>query len=175
MFWKHPKFLFIFRVAIPILLTLLWLGFIFGNSLKDAAASSEQSSQVQEIVNNVASSVGIEEPISESTVRNMAHFTEFAILGILLCLDVWGVGLSPFRPRRRWDFLWLLTALPASFLLALFDEFLQTFSEGRAKDFADVLTDTAGAAIGIAVFLALFFLLRLVFRTKKQNTSRKTA
>ncbi len=170
MFWKHPKFLHILRIAIPLLLTVLWLGFIFGNSLKDAQASSEQSSQVQEIVNEFASSVGIEEPISESTVRNMAHFTEFAILGVLLCLDVWGIGLSPFRPRRRWDFLWILSALPACCLLALIDEFLQTFSEGRAKDFADVLTDTAGASLGIALFLALFLLLRLAFGKKKQNT-----
>jgi len=168
MFWKHPKFLHILRVTIPLLLTLLWLGFIFGNSLKDAQASSAQSGQVQEIVNEVASSVGIKEPIPESTVRNMAHFTEFFILGGLLCLDVWAFELSPLRPRRRFDVLWLLAALPASFLLAGLDEFLQTFSEGRAADFSDVLTDTAGASLGIALFLALFLLLRLAFG--KKNT-----
>ena len=170
MFWKYPKILRVLRIAIPLLLTLLWLGFIFGNSLKDAQASSEQSSQVQEIVNNVASSVGVKEPISESTVRNMAHFTEFFILGGLLCLDVWALGLSPLRPRRRFDLLWLLVSLPVSFLLASIDEFLQTFSRGRAADFSDVLTDTAGASLGIALFLVLFLLLRLSFRKKNVNT-----
>ena len=170
MFWKYPKILRVLRIAIPLLLTLLWLGFIFGNSLKDAQASSEQSSQVQEIVNNVASSVGVKEPISESTVRNMAHFTEFFILGILLCLDVWALGLSPLHARRRFDILWLLVSLPLAFLLASLDEFLQTFSEGRAAAFLDVLTDTAGAALGIALFIALFFLLRLAVRKKNVTT-----
>lgn len=170
MFWKHPKFLHILRIALPLLLTLLWLGFIFGNSLKDAQASSEQSSQVQEIVNNVASSVGVKEPISEATVRNMAHFTEFLVLGGLLCLDVWALGLSPLRSRRRFDVLWLFVSLPVSFLLASTDEVLQTFSKGRAADFADVLTDTAGASLGIVLFLVLFLLLRLAFGKKKINT-----
>ena len=170
MFWKYPKFLHILRIALPLLLTLLWLGFIFGNSLKDAQASSEQSGQVQEIVNNVASSVGVKEPISETTVRNMAHFTEFLVLGGLLCLDVWAIGLSPLRSRHRFDVLWLFVSLPVSFLLASIDEVLQTFSEGRAADFADVLTDTAGASLGIVLFLVLFLLLRLAFGKKKINT-----
>ena len=170
MFWKHPKFLHILRIAFPLLLTALWLSFIFGNSLKDAAASSEQSGQVQEIVNNVASSVGVKEPIPESTIRNMAHFTEFLILGFLLCLDVWALGLTPFHPRRKLDFLWLLASLPVGILLACFDEFLQRFSEGRACDFSDVLTDTAGTSLGILLFLALFFLLRVTFGKNKKNT-----
>lgn len=169
MFLKHPNFLRVLRIVIPLFLTLCWLGFIFGNSLKDAAASSEQSSQVHEIVNEVASSVGITEPISESTVRNMAHFTEFAVLGALLCLNVWAFELSPFLSKRRWDFLWLLSAIPAAFLLACLDEYLQTFSEGRACDFTDVLTDTEGAALGTLIFIALFLLLRITFGRKKAN------
>ena len=157
----------VLRIVIPVSLTLLWLGFLFGNSLKDGVASSEQSGKVHEIVNEVASSVGIQEPITEPTVRNMAHFTEFAVLGVLLCLDVWALGLARLSRDRRWDFLWLLLALPTCFLLACLDEVLQTFSEGRSCDFADVLTDTAGASIGISVFLLLFLLIRLAFKIKK--------
>ncbi|MBO5938244.1 MAG: VanZ family protein [Clostridia bacterium] len=170
MFWKNPRLWRVLRVLFPLLLTLLWLGFIFGNSLKDAAASSEQSGKVHEIVNEVASSVGVDEPISEQTVRNMAHFTEFAILGALLCLDVWTLGISPLFAKRRFDVLWLLAALPVCFLLACTDEYLQTFSDGRASDFSDVLTDTAGASLGIALFLALFLLCRLAFGKKKPLT-----
>ena len=170
MFLKHPNILHIFRIALPLLFTALWLGFIFGNSLKDAAASSEQSGQVQEIVNEVASSVGIEEPIPESTIRNMAHFTEFLILGVLLSLDVWALGLAPLHSHRRADVLWILCAIPVAFLLASLDEVLQLFSEGRAADFADVLTDTAGASLGTILFLALFFLVRLLLNRKKANS-----
>ncbi len=163
---KHTVFWRILRVAVPLLLTLLWLGFIFSNSLKDAAASSEQSGKVHEIVNEVASAVGVEEPVSEESVRTLAHLTEFAILGALLCLDVWALGLSPFYAKHRFDVFWLLTALPACFLLACIDEALQTFSEGRACDFRDVLTDTEGAALGVVLFLALFLLCRLAFGKK---------
>ena len=169
MFWKNPRLRRALRIVIPLLLTLCWLGFIFGNSLKDAVASSEQSGKVHEIVNEVASSVGIEEPISEQTVRNMAHFTEFALLGVLLCLNVWGLGLAPFLAKRKLDFLWLLSALPIAFLLACLDEYLQTFSEGRACDFTDVLTDTEGAALGILLFLACFLLLRFAFGKKQKK------
>ena len=160
----------ILRVAIPLLLTLLWLGFIFGNSMKDAAASTEQSNKVHEIVNEVASSVGVEKPISEQTVRNMAHFTEFCILGVLLCIDLWALGCSPFYARHRWDFLWLLLALPTAFLFACADEYLQNFSEGRTYEFRDVLTDTEGAALGILGFIGLFLLLRLAFGKKTKHT-----
>ena len=170
MFRKHPALFRALCLAIFLFLTLLWLAFIFGNSLKDASESSEQSSQVHEIVNEVASSIGIEEPISEATVRNMAHFTEFLLLGVLLCCDIWALGISPLRSIRRFDFLWLLFSLPISFLLACFDELLQKFSEGRTSDFLDVLTDTAGAVLGILLFLSLFFLLRLGFKKQKSNT-----
>ena len=170
MFWKNPRLWRVIRIAIPLLLTLLWLGFIFGNSLKDATASSEQSGRVHEIVNEVASSVGIEEPISEQTVRTMAHFTEFAILGALLCLNLWSIGLPTLRRKQPWDLLWLTLSLPISFLLACLDEFLQTFSEGRACDFLDVLTDTAGAALGVFGSMALFLLIRIAWIKKPTHT-----
>ena len=169
MLQKYPIVWRILRIAIPLLLSVCWLGFIFGNSLKDGVASSEQSGKVHEIINEVASSVGVKEPISEATVRNMAHFTEFTILGAILCLDLWGIGLVHLRAKRRFDVLWLLVAIPASFLFACLDEYLQNFSEGRVGDFADVLTDTEGALLGTLLFLGLFLLLRVTFHPKKRN------
>ena len=170
MFWKNPRLWRVIRIAIPLLLTLLWLGFVFGNSLKDAAASSEQSSRVHEIVNEVASSIGIKEPISEHTVRDMAHFIEFAVLAALLCLDLWGFGTVSLQKDTRKNLLWMALALPTCSLLAYLDEYLQTFSEGRGRDFLDVLIDTAGAAIGVAGFMALFLLTRLAITKKKNRT-----
>ena len=170
MFWKHPKFLHILRIALPLLLTLLWLGFIFGNSLKDAQASSEQSGQVQEIVNNVASSVGVKEPISETTVRNMAHFTEFLVLGGLLCLDVWALGLSPLRSRRRFDVLWLFVSLPVSFLLASIDEVLQTFSKGRAAA-PPALETSMGVSTSMKPWLSRYLLMVLMIFERFINVS----
>ena len=79
-------------LAVLIIATVLWLGFIYSNSIETAEQSSEKSSSVTEIVNKVAEKVGIEEEIPEKTVREMAHFSEFALLAVLICADV-AVGL----------------------------------------------------------------------------------
>lgn len=165
-----PKIRRVIIIVLCLLLTILWLGFIFGNSLKDGKSSSEQSKQVHEIVNQVTTAVGIEKPVTEKAVRKMAHFTEFSVLGVLLCLDAVVFGLVPFRKKHRLDFLWMLGAVPLSFLFANVDEYLQTFSEGRAWQFTDILLDTAGATQGTIAFLGVFLLLRLAFTRKKSST-----
>ena len=167
---NSPKLWHTIVAVLCLLSTVLWLCFIFGNSLKDGKASSAQSKQVHEIVNQVTSAVGIEKPVTEKAVRKMAHFTEFSVLGVLLCLDSIVFGLVPFRKKRCLDFLWMLGAIPLSFLFANIDEYLQTFSEGRAWQFTDILLDTAGAALSTVIFLGVFLLLRLAFAQKKRST-----
>ena len=151
------------------LLTLAWLAFIFGNSLRDGEESGEQSGKVHQIVNDIAQSIGIEEPISEKTIRNTAHFTEFAILSILLCLDGWVFRLLRFSKKPRESCAFALLAIPACFLLACVDELLQTTSPGRAAQFSDILLDTAGATCGTVCFLLFFFALRAIFGRKAKK------
>ncbi len=143
------------------LLTVLWLCFIFGNSLQDGAQSSEQSGKVHQIVNEVAQSVGIEEPISEKIVRNSAHFIEFAILSLLVCLDLQCFGILT-RKQHPLSPLLALLSVPICSLFATVDETIQRFSAGRSCQWEDVLLDTAGAALAAVCFLGVFFLVRLV-------------
>ncbi len=163
-------FLRLLRVALPLLLTLLWLGFIYGNSLKSGTESSEQSGKVQEIVNEVADSVGIEEPISERFIRKAAHFTEFAVLGILVCIDLWALGAVSLTKRLSFCAPMLLCSVPICFLFASADEILQNFSESRGPSFTDVLIDTSGAAAATLIFIALFV---FSYLTYKKHTQKK--
>lgn len=75
-----------------------------------------------------------------------AHFTEYAILGALLCF-----ALLPGRPAR--------TAFVAAVLLASLygasDEWHQSFVPMRTPDVADWILDTLGALAGAALIAAL--------------------
>lgn len=120
--------------------------FIFSNSLQDAASSTQQSDVFVDAVVNTVKDVGIDVKRSgvEHIVRKCAHFVEFAIQGlfITLCFDV------PFKKR-------LYRVLPAGFLTACTDEFIQLFSNGRAAMLQDIFIDTAGCLAG---FLAIWFI-----------------
>lgn len=166
-------FFHILRFAIPSLLTLLWLGFIFNNSLQDSEASTNQSQQVQEIVNQVAQSVGIEEPVPHSFIRKGAHFTEFAILGLLLCLDLVFFGIVRFSYKWYFSSLALITSVPLCAVFATVDELLQNTAAGRAPQVTDVLIDTAGALVSSLLFIGIYLLIRFLKMHKQVNTSSK--
>ncbi|MBE6546444.1 MAG: VanZ family protein [Ruminococcaceae bacterium] len=148
-------FLPIIRYGLCPLLTVLWLCFIFGNSLQSGTESSEQSGKVHTIVNEVAQSVGIEKPISEKTVRNSAHFIEFAALSLLICADLLCFGILTRNGRKR-SLLLALLSIPICTLLAMIDETIQRFSAGRSCQWSDVLLDTAGAALAVLCFLGVY-------------------
>lgn len=81
----------------------------------------------------------------EHFVRKGAHMTEYAILAILLC--VW---------LGRWRMTHIRNACVAAILAVLYacsDEFHQLFVAGRAGRINDVLIDSAGAVLGLALFL----------------------
>ena len=151
---------------ILIIATVLWTAFIFSNSLDNAEESTEKSSTVTEAVNKVASAVGIEEEISHSTVRDMAHFTEFALLALLLAVDIViliysKLSSSPFKLLAI-----CAASLPACFILACVDELIQKFSGGRASQFSDVLLDTLGALCGIIGFSVIYIIFYAIKRHK---------
>ena len=85
-----------------------------------------------------------------SLVRKLAHMTEYAALGFSASLFA-----STVTEKRL-----LNTAVPFAFsvLYACSDEFHQTFVDGRAGQFTDILIDSAGAAAGMIV-LSLFIII----------------
>jgi len=78
-------------------------------------------------------------------VRKAGHFTEYAILALLL--------FRAFRSgaRERWRLRWALSSLLVAFLYAALDEFHQTFTRRRTGSVYDSLIDTSGAATALVL------------------------
>jgi VanZ family protein len=149
------------------------LTWIFSNSLKTSVESGEESVQVTEQVYDVIQSVNPDVSFGGATeeedfnilhgfVRNFAHFAEFA----LLCALVTWCVLSYTKIKY-----YFIIPLPLCVGLAFFDEYLQTFSEGRAQEFTDVLIDCLGACAGFAFALLTIWIGFIVYKrvlAKKQ-------
>ena len=125
-----------------IILTLL---FIWGNSLLNREQSSGESAWVMQLIAPFLELFVGKGNVTEHLVRKLAHFAEFALLGLELLF--WFKG----QPKKLKSAL--LLAMAHGLFAALTDETLQLFS-GRGSQVQDVWLDFAGTAAG-AVF-ALF-------------------
>ena len=135
---------------ITALLLILWVAFIFSNSMDNADASTLKSGAVLALLRRILGSEGT--ALTEFIVRKTAHFTEFAIEGVLLFLVVKGYTTRPLR-FLGWP---LMTALT--------DETIQLFSLGRSSQVTDVWIDFAGVVTGT---LLVFLVQAIVRRCKK--------
>jgi VanZ family protein len=139
------------------ILALVWMCVIFGFS----AQTKEESSVVSEGVSyRLVESTGFlfhlnmdEEQLREiansieNVVRKGAHMTEYAILAILVFVWVGQWELTVFRKS--------CIAVLLAALYACSDEAHQLFVAGRAGRVTDVMIDSAGALLGLALFLVL--------------------
>jgi len=123
------------------LIVILYIGFIFHNSLTPAVESSKQSGATLSVSLTIFHALGIKgEWLTEHLIRKMAHFGEYALLGVFL----WKCLQSYEFPKKFWFMVqvWLITVLP------LIDETLQLFTEGRSGQISDVWLDILGAVAG---------------------------
>ena len=79
-------------------------------------------------------------------IRKTAHFTEYLILSFLVT-----VTYSEFYNKRLNVSLILLVCI----LVAINDEFLQSFIEGRSSQVKDVLIDFSGSLFQLFIFLLM--------------------
>ncbi len=123
------------RMGLCIWLLVLNLAFIWGNSLLPGELSGAFSRWVQQLLGAVP---GIPST-GHGLLRKLAHFTEFACLGVLLH---WLYGM---RQKPIWrGLLWGVGA-------ACLDETIQIFVPDRGPGVKDVLIDSAGVCVGIAL------------------------
>lgn len=127
--------------TIYLLLTIIWTALIFLHSAMPATASNMESNKLLVIVQ------GILPWMTNGVLRKLAHFTEFAILGVFLTGTYWNT--------KR--FL-LARPLFCALFTALCDETLQLFVVGRSGQIGDVWIDFGGACLGT---LVLWLILRL--------------
>lgn len=133
------------RRLILFLALFLWILFIFGHSLQPAAASTQESDGVRQLL-----SLLLRRELSSNFVRKLAHFVEFWVLGALAaCFFAGWAG--------RWPQTLFYSAV-LGMTTALCDETIQLFVAGRDGRVLDVWLDFAGAFTGAAAVLALLHL-----------------
>lgn len=122
-------------------LVILNLAFIWGNSAMPGTVSGAISQWVSDVLNLFLKLPAGDMQEGEHVLRKLAHFSEFALLGVWLR---WLWGMLGERPLER-------VALPllCGLLAACCDETIQRFVEGRFSSLLDVWIDTAGVTLGI--------------------------
>lgn len=149
------------RIFIVCSLMLACVVFIFGNSMQTAAESSLRSEQISMLLQRVfAKLFGIHSHIVflvRVYMRKIAHMLEFAMLGATCILAAFILGRINVH-----------TALHSAFfilLVAVADETIQLFYDGRGSSVLDVVIDFAGGVGGIVVSLVVFGAIRALFRS----------
>ncbi len=174
----------IWFIGIAVFLSLCVLAdliLIFFMSSEDPQASGDRSNEITDTVVDVVYPDINQRPADEQTniftsvhhfVRKLAHFTEFALLGLFstLLLGHLARRLTALR-------LGLRLALTAGFslLYAISDEVHQIFTN-RGPSVIDVLIDFSGALFGILAGHLFICLIRVIRRAiAARSTKREVA
>lgn len=134
-----------------LVLTVACLAFIWINSSFDGAESSGISGGVLGIINNFIMSLGFKKEFSEHLIRKTAHFTEYAGLSFLITTDF---KLFYYDVKKYWD-----KVLFSGLIVAVIDETIQLFPEGRTSKITDVWIDFCGVCCAFAVTVLLYRIL----------------
>lgn len=128
------------------ILCVIWMAVIFGMSNAQGEESKGMSDTIVIFLSHIFPFVEYNETWT-FIVRKMAHFSEYAILGILYYLF-----FSTYRQLHKKEILGIIGGV---FLYACSDEFHQLFMDGRAGQWKDVMIDTAGGTTGVMCFHVL--------------------
>lgn len=120
------------------ILICLNLALIWGNSLMTGLSSEAVSGGVLAFLGRFLPVLLTD--AGHTFLRKAAHFSEFALLGLLYC--------GRYRLTHRESPLHLMGF---GLAVACIDETLQIFTPGRASSLIDVWIDTSGFALGLAV------------------------
>ena len=130
------------RLPAATVLLILNLAVIWGNSLLPGEISGAISGFVRDLIALLLPGDGTPGQ-GHGLLRKLAHFTEFATLGMIL---TWIMGMLS-KP--------LPLALACGFAAACVDETIQMFVPDRGPAFTDVLIDTSGVLTGLLLLLLI--------------------
>lgn len=124
-------------------LCIMWMMVIFGMSNAQGEQSKGMSDMIVIFLSKIIPFVTYNDTWIY-IVRKLAHFSEYAILGILYYQFLSTYGKLQGRK--------LLILIGCVFLYACTDEFHQLFMDGRSGQFKDVMIDTSGGMCGILLW-----------------------
>ena len=156
--WKYKN-------IILTILIILTLAFIWGNSLMPRDESTEMSTWALRHFNEVLGRIsGKPLTVSEHFLRKLAHFTEFAVLGMEMLaraipISVFWDSLPEAQPRKApLDRKACIVTAVCGLAAAMIDESLQGFSD-RSPQISDVFLDFAGFLAGAAIIYVILALI----------------
>ena len=138
------------RMLLCILLLIALLAFIWGNSLTTGTQSGAMSGRVMAWINAFLHVENAE--ALHLVIRKMAHFTEFACLGAVLC---WLFAMMGEKKGHLF-----CMPLLCGLLAACVDETIQVFTPDRGPSLIDVWIDAAGVSAGIILCLIGYHYIR---------------
>ena len=140
------------RMILCTALLIAVLAFIWGNSLTNGEDSGNLSGSIMEWINAFLRLDELGADRLHHLIRKMAHFTEFACLGLLL---TWQFGMMGEKKGH-------LVCMPlfCGMAAACVDETIQVLTPDRGPSLIDVWIDTAGVAAGITLLLIGHYYIR---------------
>jgi len=144
------------RLRLCCALLILNLAFIWGNSLLPGEVSGAFSDWVKGILARLFNSG--DPGTGGGLLRKIAHFTEFAALGMVLS---WLFGM--LQKGKLYPFVWGAAA-------ACIDETIQRFVPDRGPSIRDVLIDSCGVVTGM---LMLYVGYTWISRKNQNNHSEE--
>lgn len=172
---RRKKMKIVFLRNLAGVLAIMWMCIIFAFSAqtKEESGAVSQSFTYQLVSNTRTffnldlSDARVKEIADaiEGFVRKAAHMTEFGILSVLIFIWIGQWEMSLLRHG--------LTASGAAAVYAASDEIHQLFVPGRSGRFSDVCIDSAGAVLGVVVFVVIVKLGTTIRGLKKKQEERK--
>lgn len=129
------------KKRIPFIIgAIIVTAFIFGNSMKDAVASTVSSGRIVNFVIMILEffKIKFSEDLVIMLVRKTAHITEFFAQAVLVSNCFYG------KYKNR-----IIYILFIGLFTACIDEFLQLFSNGRSGMVVDIFIDFLGTNLGM--------------------------
>lgn len=155
---------------------VVWMAVIFWFSAQNGQSSGSMSAGItQAVARFLTPGFDSLSPLAQAEVvealhlfvRKAAHFSEYAVLGVLTA--------NALRTYRLKHGLRFLLPVAVCFLYAVSDEVHQYFIPQRACRAFDVFIDTCGAVTGVAVFLAARYVLRKIKNRGKHDDTQTSA
>ena len=136
-----------------VILTIIWMSFIFCMSNQSANISNELSRNIENLLNstpiigNMLSGI-LNSPNSQFIVRKSAHVILFCLLSILCFIVIYEI--------KKNIKISTLASFSITFIYACMDEIHQLFIPGRTGKINDVLIDSIGVIMGL-IFINLIY------------------
>jgi len=126
------------KKRLSVILVIIWMLVIFIMSSFNSNDSSSQSNFIVNIINIIFNINNID--VLSLIIRKMAHFTEYLILGLLVC--------NLIKQYNKKMFIAFIICI----LYAISDEIHQLFVDGRSCQLFDIMIDSVGSTCGILLY-----------------------